>query len=64
MERSIGFRMADLEPINGYNCTKTAISQLKSGFCEKINYKSLLLLGLSIFLNEVFTGSYQTLNGS
>ena len=38
MERSIGCRMADLEPIKGYNCTKTAIIYyLKSGFCEK-NY--------------------------
>ena len=27
MERSIGCRMAELEPIKGYNCTETAISQ-------------------------------------
>ena len=27
MERSIGCKMAELEPIKGYNCTKTAISQ-------------------------------------
>ena len=27
MERSIGYKMAELEPIKGYNCTKTAISQ-------------------------------------
>ena len=27
MERSIGCKMAELEPIRGYNCTKTAISQ-------------------------------------
>ena len=34
MERSIGCRMAELEPIKGYNCTKTAISQeqLLQGF--------------------------------
>ena len=35
MERSIGCRMAELEQIKGYNCTKTAIIYLKSGFCEK-----------------------------
>ena len=35
MERSIGYKMAELGPIKGYNCTKTAISQER--FCEK-NY--------------------------
>ena len=42
MERSIGCKMAEvqLEPIKGYNCTKskTAIYiYLKSGFCGKKN---------------------------
>ena len=27
MERSIGCKMAELEPIKGFSCTKTAISQ-------------------------------------
>ena len=36
MERSIGYKMAELEPIKGYNCTKTAISQ------ERLNYKNYL----------------------
>ena len=36
MERSIGYKMAELEPIKGYNCMKTAVSQ-ECGFCEK-NY--------------------------
>ena len=36
MERSIGYKIAELEPIKGYNCTKTAI-YLKSGFCGEKN---------------------------
>ena len=55
MERSIGYKMAEQEPIKGYNCTKTAY--LKSGLIAKIIYKSLLLLGLSMFLNKLFTSS-------
>ena len=36
MERSIGCKMAELEPIKGYNCTKTAISQKR--LLRKKNY--------------------------
>ena len=38
MERSIGCKMAELEPIKGYNCTKTAISQ------ERLLQKNYLLI--------------------
>ena len=37
MEKSIGCRMPELEPIKGYDCKKTAMSQCKSGNFAKNN---------------------------
>ena len=52
--------MAELEPIKGYNCMKTAILYIsRAAFAKKIiyHYNSLPLLGLSMFLNKLFTSS-------
>ena len=45
MERSIGCKMAELEPIKGYNCTKTAKSQ-KRLLRKKIKNPALFLTSI------------------
>ena len=53
MERSIGYKMAELEPIKGYNCTKTAISQ------ERLLRKKLFTNPYSSYSRGILSKSWE-----
>ena len=57
MERSIKLLMAELEPIKGYNRTKTAISQEQLLRTILFTKACNISPSLSIFLNKPFTSS-------
>ena len=67
MERSIGYKIAELEPIKGYNCTKTAILS-QERLLRKFFFKSLRVYmphrmakkkeGLSKSQNTFYPGFY------